>query len=178
MDEEMNDFISESIMKKYEFRNIRPEEADQAVKIEQIWFPPNEACSEKDMIERTLQATEFFLVAVERETGKIAGLLNGIATDEDTFRDEFFTDIRLNNPSGKNIMLLGLDVLPEHRGQGLARELMFQYLKREKENGRKTVYLTCLEGKVKMYSKMGYKDLGISASVWGGEEWHDMSYTL
>ena len=75
-------------------------------------------------------------------------------------------------------MLLGLDVLPEHRGQGLARELMFQYLKREKENGRKTVYLTCLEGKVKMYSKMGYKDLGISASVWGGEEWHDMSYTL
>ena len=75
-------------------------------------------------------------------------------------------------------MLLGLDVLPQHRGQGLARELMFQYLNREKKKGRKTVFLTCLEEKVEMYRKMGFKDLGISASVWGGEEWHDMSYTL
>ena len=75
-------------------------------------------------------------------------------------------------------MLLGLDVLPQHRGQGLARELMFQYLNREKKKGRKTVFLTCLEEKVDMYRKMGFKDLGISASVWGGEEWHDMSYTL
>lgn len=75
-------------------------------------------------------------------------------------------------------MLLGLDVLPQHRGQGLARELMFQYLNREKKKGRKTVFLTCLEEKVEMYRKMGFKDLGISASVWGGEEWHDMSYVL
>ena len=75
-------------------------------------------------------------------------------------------------------MLLGLDVLPQHRGQGLARELMFQYLNREKKKERKTVFLTCLEEKVEMYRKMGFKDLGISASVWGGEEWHDMSYTL
>lgn len=174
----MNEYISETIMEKYEFRNISPQEAQQAIEIEQICFPPNEACSAKDMEERTLQAADLFLVAVDRKTGKIAGLLNGIATDEDAFRDEFFTDITLNNPKGKNIMLLGLDVLPEHRGQGLARELMFQYLSREKKNKRKTVFLTCLENKVEMYKKMGYKDLGISASVWGGEEWHDMSYIL
>ena len=177
-DEEMNNFMNETIMEKYEFRNIRPEEADQVVRMEQICFPPNEACSEKHMIERTLQASELFLVAVDKATGKIAGFLNGSATDEDVFRDEFFTDVRLNNPEGKNIMLLGLEVLPEYRGQGLARELMFQYLKREKENGREKVFLTCLDSKVEMYIKMGYKDLGISNSSWGGEEWHDMLYTL
>ena len=45
MDEEkeMKEFISETIMEKYEFRNIRPEEVDQAVRMEQICFPPNEA---------------------------------------------------------------------------------------------------------------------------------------
>ena len=174
----MNNFVKERIMEKYEFRNIRPEEADQAVRMEQICFPPNEACSEKHMIERTLQVPELFLVAVDKETGKIAGLLNGSATDEEVFRDEFFTDITLNNPEGKNIMLLGLEVLPEYRGQGLAKELMYLYLKREKENGREKVFLTCLDSKVKMYTKMGYKDLGISDSSWGGEEWHDMSYSL
>ena len=74
-------------------------------------------------------------MAVDKKTKEVAGFLNGLATDEDTFRDEFFTDSTLNDPEGKNIMLLGLDVLPQHRGQGLARELMFQYLteKRKKE---------------------------------------------
>lgn len=38
--------------------------------------------------------------------------------------------------------------------------------------------LTCLEQKVEMYKKMGYKDEGISASVWGDEEWHEMRYIL
>ena len=84
---------------KYEFRNIRPEEADQAIQIEQICFPPNEACSAKSMKERVANAPETFLVAVDKETGKIAGFLNGVATDEDVFRDEFFTDITLHNPN-------------------------------------------------------------------------------
>ena len=60
-----------SIEERFEFRNIRPEEADQAAQIEQICFPPNEACSEKMMKERVLTAPEFFLVAVDKETGKI-----------------------------------------------------------------------------------------------------------
>jgi hypothetical protein len=38
--------------------------------------------------------------------------------DEYTFGDEFFMDANLYNPDGKNIMLLGLDVLPEYRRQG------------------------------------------------------------
>ena len=109
---------------KFEFRNIRPDEAEQAVEIEQICFPPNEACSPKSMRERTEHASETFLVAVDKATGKIAGFLNGVATDEEVFRDEFFTDITLHDPKGKNIMLLGLDVLPEYRHQGLAREIM------------------------------------------------------
>lgn len=84
----------------------------------------------------------------------------------------------LYEPDGKNIMLLGLDVLPEYRKQGLGRELMYRYLRRERENGRKTVILTCLKSKVKMYKKMGFKDDGISNSSWGGEEWHEMSQIL
>ena len=112
---------------KFEFRNIRPDEAEQAVEIEQICFPPNEACSPKSMRKRTEHASETFLVAVDKATGKIAGFLNGVATDEEVFRDEFFTDITLHDPKGKNIMLLGLDVLPEYRHQGLAREIMTHY---------------------------------------------------
>lgn len=162
-------------MERFEFRSIRQEETNQAVKIEQICFPPNEACSREHMTERINGAPELFLVAVDKNTGLIAGFFNGIATNEEEFRDEFFTDITLHNPEGKNVMLLGLDVLPEYRMQGLARELVRRYVERERLNNRKKAILTCLESKVEMYKKMGFIDDGIANSTWGGEAWHQMS---
>lgn len=163
---------------EFDFREIRLEETEQAVNIEQICFPPNEACSESSMRERIEAAPDFFLVAVDKKTGKVAGFLNGVATDEEAFRDEFFTDATLHNPSGKNIMLLGLDVLPEFRGRGLATEIVARYAQREKERGRKKLILTCLEGKIRMYEKMGFKNLGLANSTWGGEEWYEMGMEM
>lgn len=174
----MNNKTREHLTERFEFRTIREGEAEQAVVIEQICFPPNEACSEKHMKERIEKAAELFLVAVDKETGKIAGFLNGLSTNECSFRDEFFTDADLYDPDGENIMLLGLDVLPEYRRQGLARELMCQYLRRERENNRRMVILTCLQSNVKMYEKMGFRDEGIADSSWGGEEWHEMSCVI
>jgi len=162
-------------LNKYEFRTVLPEEADEAVVIEHICFPPNEACSEKHMKERIERTPETFLVVVDKETGKLAGFLNGIATNEEVFRDEFFTDINLHEHEGKNIMLLGLDVLPEYRNQGIAKELVNQYFLREHKKGRKSIHLTCLDQKVDMYKKMGFEDLGLANSTWGEEEWHEMS---
>ena len=162
-------------MERFDFRSIRQEETNQAVKIEQICFPPNEACSREHMTERISGAPELFLVAVDKNTGLIAGFFNGIATNEEEFRDEFFTDITLHNPEGKNVMLLGLDVLPEYRMQGLARELVRRYVERERLNNRKKAILTCLDSKVEMYKKMGFIDDGIANSTWGGEAWHQMS---
>lgn len=162
-------------MERFDFRSIRQEETNQAVKIEQICFPPNEACSREHMTERINGAPELFLVAVDKNTGLIAGFFNGIATNEEEFRDEFFTDITLHNPEGKNVMLLGLDVLPEYRMQGLARELVRRYVERERLNNRKKAILTCLDSKVEMYKKMGFIDDGIANSTWGGEAWHQMS---
>ena len=171
---EKYDTIDRETEQRFQFRNILPEEADQAARIEEICFPPNEACSEKMMRERVLTAPELFLVAIDRQSGKMAGFLNGLSTEESVFRAEFFTDAKLYDPAGRNVMLLGLDVLPEYRGQGLARAIMFQYLRRERERGGEAAILTCLDSKVKMYEKMGFEDRGIAQSSWGGEQWHEM----
>ena len=116
--------MSTNNMDRFEFRCIRPEETQQAIEIEQICFPPNEACSPKSLTERIKATAETFLVAEDKETGKLAAFLNGVPTDEEAFRDEFFTDISLSNPEGKNIMLLGLDVRPEYRMKGLGLSLI------------------------------------------------------
>lgn len=162
----------------FDFREIRFDEADQAAQMEQICFPPNEACTEEMMRERVAVIPEMFLVASDRKTGKIAGFLTGLATGEDKFRDEFFSDAGLHDPAGKNVMLLGLEVLPEYQGRGLATEIMSRYIQREREKGRRMLILTCLESLVKMYEKMGFQDCGLSASDWGGEQWHEMNYIL
>lgn len=155
----------------FDFRAIRENETEQAVEIETICFPPHEACKREHMVPRIAAAGDFFLVAEDRATGRLAGFVNGIATDEPAFRDEFFTDISLHHPSGSNIMILGLDVLPAFRRQGLARELMRRYAAQHR--GKRLV-LTCLENLVPMYERFGFRDLGLSASVWGGESWHEM----
>ena len=162
----------------FEFRTILPGEAGRAAEIESICFPPAEACPKEAMCERALKAPDLFLVAVDKEKGVIAGFLNGIATNEAVFRDEFFTDISLNDPDGKNIMLLGLDVLPEYRRRGLASQIVKIYAAKEAARGRKRLILTCLEDKIKMYEGMGFEDLGISNSTWAGESWHDMDLRL
>ena len=168
----------EMMKERFLFRAILPDEADRAVMIEQICFPPHEACSEKHMKERIAKAPELFLVAVDRENGEIAGFLNGLSTNEESFRDEFFTDAELYDPDGKYVMLLGLDVLPEYRRQGLGTALMTEYAHRERQNGRGALVLTCLQDKVAMYQKMGFRDDGIANSTWGGEEWHEMSIRI
>lgn len=169
---------NKELQEKYEFRNIRTDEWEQAAQIESICFPPNEACTPEHIKERVLKASELFLVAVDKKTGKLAGFLNGLSTKEQSFRDEFFTDINLYDKEGKNIMLLGLDILPEHRKQGLAREIVFEYFRRERAKGRNMVALTCLDSRVEMYEKFGFADLGLANSTWGGEEWHEMTYVI
>ena len=173
-------FIGRPDMKinNLEFRYILQDEAAEAAGIEEICFPPNEACAREDMLTRAVEVPDLFLVAYDREKGVIAGFLNGIATDETAFRDEFFQDASLHDAAGANVMLLGLDVRPEYRKMGLATELVRRYAENEAEKGRERLVLTCLERLVPMYIKMGFTDLGISASAWGGEEWHEMEMRL
>lgn len=166
------------ISQRFLFRNILPDEGEIAADIEQICFPPNEACSRERMLRRVTTMPELFLVAVDRATGEIAGFLNGLATDETVFRDEFFTDISLQNAAGSHVMILGLDVLPQYRRQGLARAIVAEYKTRQRAAGRKALLLTCLDSKVEMYQKFGFTDLGAANSAWGGEEWHEMKCEL
>ncbi len=80
------------ISERYEFRNIKQNEAEEAAEIERICFPPNEACSKKHMKDRVAGIADLFLVVIDKENGKMAGFLNGLATDDEILKDEFFTD--------------------------------------------------------------------------------------
>ncbi len=165
---------SQAIRDEFEFRNIRPEEWTDAADMEKICFPPNEACTPEQVKERAEKAAQLFLVAIERKSGELAGMINGVATDENKFADKFFLSTDFHQADGKNVMILGLDVLPSYRKRGLASELMLEYAERERAKGRRTLILTCHHQLIPMYEKMGFVACGKSASTWGGEEWFEM----
>lgn len=160
------------------FREIRSEDAQRAAKIEAICFPPSEACTLPIMKQRIELAGDCFLAATVGENGEIIGFINGLCTDEETLRDELFTDTTMHDPAGDNIMICSVAVLPEYRMQGIARSMMREFLRRQKEMGRKKAILTCVPEKVGMYSKFGFSDRGDSDSTWGGEVWHEMDCRL
>ena len=51
---------------RFEFRNIKKNEAEQTAEIERICFPPNEACTPEMMHLRVEKVPEMFLVAVDK----------------------------------------------------------------------------------------------------------------
>ena len=169
-----NVYADEALLKRYRFRQILPEEGAQAGEMDRICFPPEEAKPMEIMCRFVEKIPEQFLVAVDRGTGKVAGFLCGISSDEARFKDEFFTDLSLNDPAAQTVYLLGLDILPKYRGQGLARELMKLYGIWSQVKGKHRMVLTAHEEKVGLYEKLGFTDLGISDSTWGGGSWHEM----
>ena len=159
---------------RYELRQVLPEDAEALTEIEAVCFPPNEACTLLIMKERIKFATESFLVAVNRKTGEAVGFINALCTNEMTLRDELFTDTSLHNPDGENVMICSVAVLPEYRKQGIAREMMWELLRKQQSLGKRQAILTCVPAKIKMYKKFGFIDRGESESTWGGEKWHEM----
>ncbi|MDO4475991.1 MAG: GNAT family N-acetyltransferase [Lachnospiraceae bacterium] len=159
---------------KYALRPVHPEEAMAAAAIEEICFPPSEACTLPIMKERVAMASDSFLVAVEQSRGHMIGFINALCTNEDTLRDELFTDTSLHDPHGKNVMICSVSVLPEYRHQGIARAMMQEFLAWQKKQGKKRAILTCVPEKVSMYASFGFEDRGESESTWGGESWHEM----
>ena len=173
-----NVYADEALLKDYRFRQILPEEGVQAGEMDRICFPPEEAKPMEIMCRFVDKIPEQFLAAIDRRTGKVAGYLCGISSDEEHFRDEFFTDLSFHDPAARTAYLLGLDILPEHRGRGLAKELLRIYGIWSRVRGKHRMVLTAHEEKVGMYEKLGFADLGISNSVWGGGIWHEMECGL
>ena len=163
---------------RYELRPICEDEAEVAAAIEAICFPPAEACTLPIMKERVRLASNCFLVVIHKESGRMVGFINGLCTNDRELKDELFTDTSLHDPKGRNIMICSVAVLPEYRKQGIAREMMREFLRWQQSLGRRQAILTCVPEKISMYHKFGFTDRGESDSTWGGECWHEMGCIL
>ena len=92
-----------------QIRLADPKEADRLAEIEAICFPPAEAASHEDVVNRMGAFPENFVVAVKDD--QIVGFINGGTTDKPVLPDEFYHDITLHKKDGEIQTVFGLNVI-------------------------------------------------------------------
>jgi ribosomal protein S18 acetylase RimI-like enzyme len=155
-----------------DIRQAKKTDLDEITELESVCFPPLEAASRKAMEKRLEVFFGSFLVA--EENGKIIGFINGCVTDDRVICDEMFKDISYHDPDGGYQTVFGLVVSPEHRGKGIAKELMKKLIEYTESCGKKGLILTCKEHLTDFYRSFGYENSGVSDSNHGGAVWYDM----
>lgn len=149
---------------------------DEITALEAVCFPVAEAASRESFEWRLKTYPQHFLIM--EIDGKIVSFCNGPITKESDLIDEMYDSPAYSDEQGEWQMVFGLATHPDFQNRGLASQLMKQFIKEAREEGRKGVVLTCKETKIVFYSTFGYQDEDISTSTHGGVPWHQMRITF
>lgn len=157
-------------------RRARPEDLDALYGIESACFPPEQGAEQASIGRRLAAYPGHILVALEN--GVPVGHIMGPVIDRPYIEDPMFADESCHREDHPHQAVFSLAVLPEYRCKGVGGALLRALIDLARREGRKSVTLTCLEGKVPYYAGFGFEDRGVGASVHGGVPWHDMVLPL
>ena len=145
--------------------------------VEAACFPPAEAATEAEFIERVRYYGKHFWLLYD--ANKLIAFVDGFVTDEPDLTDEMYANACMHNESGAWQMIFGVNTLPEYRKRGYAGELIRRAIADARQQGRKGLVLTCKERLIAYYAKFGFIDEGVSEkSMHGNVRWHQMRLTF
>jgi len=157
-------------------RNGRLEDLEECFLLESKTFPEEEAASKENVEIRLKKFSEGFIVG--ELDGKIITHINSGSTNQEDITDEEFKGLIGHEDGGKNIVIFSVAVDPIYQKKGIASIMMKEFIKISKEMKKKKILLLCKDNLLRMYEKMGYKKVGISASTHGGAIWYEMEQSL
>ena len=145
--------------------------------VETECFPPAEAATEKEFIERVRYYGNQFWLMFEQE--KLIAFVDVFVTDEPDLTDEMYENASMHNENGAWQMIFGVNTLPTYRKYGYAGKLIRRAIEDAKQQGRKGLVLTCKDKLVPYYAKFGFQDEGVTdKSTHGNVVWHQMRLTF
>ena len=140
--------------------------------VEAECFPPAEAATEEEFIERVGHYGNHFWLMFEED--KLIAFVDGFVTDEPDLTDEMYERAELHQEAGEWQMIFGVNTIPSCRHQGYAGRLLQQAITDAKKQGRKGLVLTCKDALIPYYAKFGFVNEGVSESVHGNVVWYQM----
>ena len=144
--------------------------------VETACFPPAEAATEREFIDRVQYYGNHFWLLYEGD--KLLAFVDGFVTDEPDLTDVMYADAALHNEQGAWQMIFGVNTLPAYRRQGCAARVMERVIADACAQGRKGCVLTCKDKLIHYYETFGFENEGVSKSVHGGVVWYDMRLTF
>lgn len=87
-------------MREFEITRARKSDAEALAALEAVCFPPEEAATLAGFEARLDAFGDWFFVA-KTPDGEIIGMIDGMATDEESIADEMFEDASLHKPNGR-----------------------------------------------------------------------------
>lgn len=157
-------------------RPAEPTDLEAVTAIEAACFPAAEAATEESFRQRLAAFTHSFLIA--EKDGRPIGFINGCVTNKDELTDDLYESTALHDDDAPNVMVFGLDVIPQEQHQGFAAALMKAYIEKAESRRKKQIILTCKERLIPFYEQFGYECHGKSQSTHGGAVWYDMVLSL
>lgn len=151
-------------------------DAERLAEIEAASYPAAEGASLQAIQKRILAYPEHFWI-LEKEEGIVA-FVNGMCTNERDLQDRMYEDAGMHREDGSWQMIFSVVTAPEQRHRGYASEVLKQVIADAGKDGRLGVVLTCKEKLLAFYAQFGFLHEGISASVHGNVQWHQMRLTF
>lgn len=140
--------------------------------VETACFPPAEAATEKEFIDRVQYYGNHFWLLYDAD--KLIAFVDGFVTDEPDLTDAMYENACMHNENGAWQMIFGVDTIPEYRCRGCAAALLNHVIGEAKAQGRKGLVLTCKDKLVHYYAKFGFVSEGVSGSTHGNVVWYQM----
>ena len=163
-------------METMQIRHADIRDAQRLAEIELACFPPEQAASKEQIMDRLEVYPECFWLMCE--DGEIIAFADGFVTDEKDLRDEMYADASMHDPGGEWQMIFGVNTIPGKRNRGIASKLIRACLEEARSLSRKGAVLTCLENMIPFYERLGFVNEGISQSVHGDAVWYQMRVTF
>ena len=152
------------------------EDITAIAEVEAECFPPTEAATEEEFIERIRYYGNHFWLMYEAE--KLIAFVDGFVTDEADLTDEMYEKAEMHNENGAWQMIFGVSTLSAYRRNGYAEKLIRYVINDARAQDRTGIVLTCKEPLIHYYEKFGFQKEGISESVHGGATWYQMRLTF
>ena len=159
-----------------EIKYATTEDITAIAAVEAECFPPAEAATEEEFIERVKYYGNYFWLMYEDR--KLIAFVDGFVTDEPDLTDEMYEKAAMHNEDGAWQMIFGVNTIPECRKKGYAGQLIRCAIEQAKKEGRKGLVLTCKDKLLHYYENFGFVNEGVSKSVHGNVVWYQMRLTL
>lgn len=151
-------------------------DVDAVAALEKACFPPAEAASREQYVDRLRCYSDHFWLLFDQE--RLVAFVCGYVTDQSELTDEMFAKAEEHDENGAWQMIFSVGTHPDYQKQGCAAQLLERAISDAKAQGRKGLVLTCKDRLIHYYAKFGFVNEGVSQSVHGGAVWYQMRLTF